>query len=60
MDRALGIQAEMVGRGFKPNQETYKAFIDGYGRAGDEETSSLLAVEMAESLKLRAEEEEEC
>ncbi|KAL0702501.1 hypothetical protein Bca4012_058623 [Brassica carinata] len=58
MDRALSIQAEMVGRGFKPNQETYKAFIDGYGRAGDEETSSLLAVEMAESLKLRAEEEE--
>ncbi|KAJ0254442.1 Pentatricopeptide repeat-containing protein [Hirschfeldia incana] len=58
MDRALSIQAEMVGRGFKPNQETYKAFIDGYRRAGDEETSSLLAVEMAESLKLRAEEEE--
>ncbi|WZZ03040.1 hypothetical protein YC2023_088961 [Brassica napus] len=58
MDRALSIQAEMVGRGLKPSQETYKAFIDGYGRAGDEETSSLLAIEMAESLKLRDEEEE--
>lgn len=58
MDRSLSIQAEMVGRGLKPSQETYKAFIDGYGRAGDEETSSLLAIEMAESLKLRDEEEE--
>ncbi|CAH8286287.1 unnamed protein product [Eruca vesicaria subsp. sativa] len=57
MDRALSIQAEMVGRGFKPNQETSNAFIDGYGRAGDEDTSSLLAIEMAESLKLIAEEE---
>ncbi|VVB05146.1 unnamed protein product [Arabis nemorensis] len=58
MERALNIQAEMVGRGFKPSQETYKAFIDGYGTVGDEETSALLAIEMAESLKLRAGEEE--
>jgi len=57
MDRALNIQAEMVGKGFKPSQETYRAFIDGYGIVGDEETSALLAIEMAESLKLRAEEE---
>lgn len=57
MERALSIQAEMVGRGFKPSQETYEAFIDGYGTVGDEETSALLAIEMDESLKLRAEEE---
>ncbi|KAL1200862.1 Pentatricopeptide repeat-containing protein [Cardamine amara subsp. amara] len=57
MDRALNIQAEMVGRGFKPSQETYRAFIDGYGTVGDEETSALLAIEMDESLKLRAEED---
>ncbi|EOA31907.1 hypothetical protein CARUB_v10015136mg [Capsella rubella] len=56
MERALNIQAEMVGKGFKPSQETYRAFIDGYGLAGDEKTSALLAIEMAESLKLRAEE----
>lgn len=59
MDRALNIQAEMVGRGFKPSQETYKAFIDGYGTVGDEETSALLAIEMTESLRLREKEEEE-
>lgn len=58
MERALKIQAEMVGRGFKPSQETYKAFINGYGSVGDEETSALLAIEMADSLKLRAAEEE--
>ncbi|CAH2051558.1 unnamed protein product [Thlaspi arvense] len=58
MERALKIQAEMVGRGFKPSQETYKAFIDGYRRFADEETSALLAIEMAESLELRTEEEE--
>ncbi|XP_010517042.1 PREDICTED: pentatricopeptide repeat-containing protein At2g15980-like [Camelina sativa] len=57
MERALNIQAEMVGKGFKPSQETYRAFIDGYGIAVDEKTSALLAIEMAESLKLRAEEE---
>ncbi|KAG7583961.1 Pentatricopeptide repeat [Arabidopsis suecica] len=57
MDRALNIQAEMVGKGLKPSQETYRAFIDGYGTAGNEERSALLAIEMAESLKLRAEEE---
>ncbi|CAN8270824.1 unnamed protein product [Cochlearia groenlandica] len=58
MERALNIQAEMVGRGFKPSQEIYKAFIEGYRRSGDEEKSALLALEMVESLKLRTQEEE--
>ncbi|CAA7058583.1 unnamed protein product [Microthlaspi erraticum] len=59
MERALKIQAEMVGRGFKPSGETYKAFINGYGSVGDEETSALLAIEMADALKLRGEDDEE-
>ncbi|OMO92184.1 hypothetical protein COLO4_17790 [Corchorus olitorius] len=51
MEEALKLQAEMVGKGFKPNLEIYDAFIDGYSREGNQEMVTALRKEALETQK---------
>lgn len=50
MDEGLKLQAEMVGRGFRPNHEVYFAFINGYVNQGNEDMAEKLKKEMLEIL----------
>ncbi|KAK9286577.1 hypothetical protein L1049_014976 [Liquidambar formosana] len=56
MEEALKLQAEMVGKGFKPNLEIYSSFIDGYVKRGDEKMAEILRKEMFE-IQMRGEED---
>ncbi|XP_057456352.1 pentatricopeptide repeat-containing protein At2g15980 [Lotus japonicus] len=49
MEEALKLQADMVGKGFRPHSEIYGAFIDGYIRQGNEEMAGALRKEMLQS-----------
>lgn len=49
MEEALKLQAEMVGKGFKPNSEVYSAFICGYMNQGNTEMADTLRKEMLET-----------
>ncbi|XP_021300320.1 pentatricopeptide repeat-containing protein At2g15980 isoform X2 [Herrania umbratica] len=51
MEEALKLQAEMVGKGFKPDPEIYEAFIDGYLRQGNKEMETMLRKEVIETQK---------
>ncbi|OMO75289.1 hypothetical protein CCACVL1_16248 [Corchorus capsularis] len=51
MEEALKLQAEMVGKGFKPNLEIYDAFIDGFSREGNKEMVTVLRKEALETQK---------
>ncbi|CAA3029218.1 Hypothetical predicted protein [Olea europaea subsp. europaea] len=46
MEEALRLQAEMVGKGYEPDSETYGAFIDGYLKQGNETMAGKLRKEM--------------
>ncbi|KAL2537412.1 Pentatricopeptide repeat-containing protein [Forsythia ovata] len=46
MEEALRLQAEMVGKGYEPDSETYGAFIDGYLKQGNESMAGKLRKEM--------------
>ncbi|XP_017256165.1 pentatricopeptide repeat-containing protein At2g15980 [Daucus carota subsp. sativus] len=48
MGEGLKLQAEMVGKGYKPNSEVYNAFIDGYIKQGNEEQAKKLRKEMVQ------------
>ncbi|KAK1323076.1 Pentatricopeptide repeat-containing protein [Acorus calamus] len=47
VEAALKVQAEMVGRGYGPDEEVYEAFVDGYARLGDVERVRKLKDEMS-------------
>ncbi|XP_061348640.1 pentatricopeptide repeat-containing protein At2g15980 [Gastrolobium bilobum] len=49
MEEAMKLQAEMVGKGFRPNSEIYGAFIDGYIGQGNEELAEALRKEMLQT-----------
>ncbi|KAK6254085.1 hypothetical protein QUC31_015805 [Theobroma cacao] len=51
MEEALKLQAEMVGKGFKPDPEIYDIFIDGYLRQGNEKMVTMLRKEVIETQK---------
>lgn len=46
MDEALQLQAQMVGKGFKPDSHLYGAFIDGYIKLGKPDVADRLQEEM--------------
>ncbi|KAK9096973.1 hypothetical protein Sjap_022470 [Stephania japonica] len=46
IDEALKLQTEMVGKGFEPDSEIYKAFIKAYSKCGDKEKARKLTEEM--------------
>lgn len=46
MDEALQLQAQMVGKGFKPDSHIYRAFIDGYIKLGKPDVADRLREEM--------------
>lgn len=48
MEEALTLQAEMVGKGFEPNLEIYKVFVDGYAKLGNDEMVRRLKKEMVD------------
>ncbi|KNA26090.1 hypothetical protein SOVF_000640 [Spinacia oleracea] len=43
---ALTLQAQMAGKGFKPNSQIYDAFIDGYMKIGNTDEAENLRKEM--------------
>lgn len=47
MREALELQAEMVGKGYEPDEEIYNAFIDGHMKQGSEELAERLRTEMS-------------
>ncbi|KAM1763900.1 hypothetical protein ACFX11_003199 [Malus domestica] len=49
LEEALKLQAEMVGKGFKPNSEVYHAFISGYMKQGNKEVAERLKIEMLDA-----------
>ncbi|KAI5314356.1 hypothetical protein L3X38_043532 [Prunus dulcis] len=49
LEEALKLQAEMVGKGFKPNSEIYSAFISGYMKQGNKEVAERLRNEMLDT-----------
>lgn len=49
MEEALKLQAEMVGKGFEPNNETYSSFIDANTKEGNDELVEILKKEMLET-----------
>lgn len=46
MEEAMKLQAEMVGKGYEPDEEIYEAFIDGHMKQGNEEMAHTLRMEM--------------
>ncbi|KAK9166279.1 hypothetical protein Scep_001470 [Stephania cephalantha] len=46
IEEALKLQTEMVGKGFEPDSEIYKAFIMAYNKCGDKEKARKLTEEM--------------
>jgi pentatricopeptide repeat protein len=46
VDEALKLQAEMVGKGYNPNSETYNAFINMHMKLGNKEQAEKLIIEM--------------
>ncbi|GAB2291233.1 hypothetical protein Dimus_025489 [Dionaea muscipula] len=46
MKEALNLQARMVGNGFHPDSETYRAFIDAYEKQGKTDVARVLRKEM--------------
>lgn len=49
MEEAFRLQAEMVGKGYEPDSETYGAFIDGYLKQGNETMAGKLRKEIPTS-----------
>ncbi|KAF6159194.1 hypothetical protein GIB67_032811 [Kingdonia uniflora] len=49
MKEALELQAEMVGKGYRPNFKVYRAFINGYLEKGNEEIATNLRKEMLDT-----------
>lgn len=49
VEEALKLQAEMVGKGFKPNFEIYNAFICGYMNQDNTEMADMLRKELQET-----------
>ncbi|KAM1106204.1 hypothetical protein TB2_002998 [Malus domestica] len=49
LEEALKLQAEMVGKGFKPNSEVYHAFISAYMKQGNKEVAERLKIEMLDA-----------
>lgn len=48
IEAAFKLQAQMVGKGFKPNSKIYRSFIDAYTKEGNEEMVEKLGKEMLE------------
>ncbi|XP_074318702.1 pentatricopeptide repeat-containing protein At2g15980 [Silene latifolia] len=46
MEEALKLQAQMVGKGFRPNADVYGAFIDGYIEQGKPDVAESLRKEL--------------
>ncbi|KAL9238177.1 hypothetical protein vseg_012640 [Gypsophila vaccaria] len=50
MEEALKLQAQMVGKGFRPNADTYDIFIDGYVKQGKLDVADSLRKEFTAML----------
>ncbi|CAK9308997.1 unnamed protein product [Citrullus colocynthis] len=48
IEAAFKLQAQMVGKGFKPNSKIYQSFIDAYTKEGNEEMVEKLGKEILE------------
>lgn len=48
LEAAFKLQAQMVGKGFKPNSKIYQSFIDAYSKEGNEEMVKKLGEEILE------------
>ncbi|CAI9781914.1 unnamed protein product [Fraxinus pennsylvanica] len=55
MEDALRLQAEMVGKRYQSDSETYGAFIDGHLKRGNETMAALLSSHFATKCKLLVE-----
>ncbi|CAH9131731.1 unnamed protein product [Cuscuta epithymum] len=54
MEEALGVQVEMVGKGYEATKEIYSSFIDGFLEQGNNEMAERLRKEMLDCLQLES------